>query len=496
MKWATRRSRYCIAALVINLFILLWLGLKIQDSLIDSNTDETKHIISYQIDPTLTVIFQDFELFENDLAGAPGYIASNFTDINVLVISQRLPYPPVHLQTLPNLKLVTLQNGPSSKLADSRPESFIQSNFVLFLPDGVITDIKFVEKFQNWVKKLKSDLKDGVAIPIARSVLKCHGISFSVQRWTVEVGKHVNTGPCGLVLGDHGLLLQTKHLNLLSNPFLQPTFKSLYIQLSLVNIKVGISQELYLGRHKQLYTDYQSQWQQKHSSSQKLKSLYSKLGIKLVVHQNMKRDWYGCSKDSSRCFDTVYNDMPEFLYEGRWTPPCCLKALRETAKHVFSILDKCKVRYWLEGGSLLGAARNNDIIPWDYDIDIGIYKDDIVRCTHLAKMAQKNFVDEEGFSWEKAIEGDFYRVQYSESNHLHVDIFPFYSNNGIMTKDTWFKTHKQDTEFPEHFLVPLTRIKFAGISASAPNNVREFLEYKFGKGVIESPKYPNSKIVL
>ncbi len=40
----------------------------------------------------------------------------------------------------------------------------------------------------------------------------------------------------------------------------------------------------------------------------------------------------------------------------------------------------------------------------------------------------------DGFVWERAPEGDFYRVQYSAVNHLHVDIFPFYEKDGVMTK--------------------------------------------------------------
>ena len=38
------------------------------------------------------------------------------------------------------------------------------------------------------------------------------------------------------------------------------------------------------------------------------------------------------------------------------------------------------------------------------------------------------------FVWERATEGDFFRVQYSQTNHVHVDIFPFRNENGIMTK--------------------------------------------------------------
>nr|KAI8725879.1 fukutin-related protein-like [Biomphalaria glabrata] len=167
-------------------------------------------------------------------------------------------------------------------------------------------------------------------------------------------------------------------------------------------------------------------------------------------------------KYSPRCFGThSKNDMPEYLYEGRWPPPCCLKALRETAAHVFK------------------------------DVDIGIYREEIKQCPELVKAQSESYTDSEGFVWKKANEGDFYRVQYSAVNHLHVDIHPFYSKNGIMTKDTWLATHRQDVEFPERFLQPLTKIDFAGLYASAPNSVKEFLEFKFGEGVIENPKYPN-----
>ena len=95
--------------------------------------------------------------------------------------------------------------------------------------------------------------------------------------------------------------------------------------------------------------------------------------------------------------------------------------LREVARYVILTLDRCGVRYWLEGGSMLGAARANDIIPWDYDVDLGVHRDDVARCPELQRaMAGAAFVTAEGYVWEKAREGDFCRVQFSQSNRLHV----------------------------------------------------------------------------
>lgn len=155
------------------------------------------------------------------------------------------------------------------------------------------------------------------------------------------------------------------------------------------------------------------------------------------------------------------------------------------------MLEACGVRYWLEGGSLLGAIRGGDILPWDYDVDLGIYREDVHRVDWLAKAKSKPIADDLGFVWEKASEGDFFRVHFSHVNRLHVDIFPFYSKNGTMTKNSWFKTHRQDMEFPEHFLKPLSSIDFVGRTVSAPNNIHDFLELKFGEGVVENPSYPN-----
>jgi hypothetical protein len=125
-------------------------------------------------------------------------------------------------------------------------------------------------------------------------------------------------------------------------------------------------------------------------------------------------------------------------------------------------------------------------------VDLGIYQSDFPRCRQLQLAWDTGaFEDERGFVWERAREADFFRVQFSRSNHLHVDIFPFYVNEeGMMTKDFWFQTHRQDIEFPERFLHPTTTVPFVGIKVGAPNNIKDFLELKFGKGVIENPRYP------
>ncbi|CAG2060842.1 unnamed protein product, partial [Timema podura] len=254
---------------------------------------------------------------------------------------------------------------------------------------------------------------------------------------------------------------------------------------------VKLLQNQVLRDGKPLFETTHAQWKVRQAEQGRRRHMYQTLGFKKVVRETGAVEWYGCTRETSRCFGTVTNDMPQYLWEGKWTPPCCLEGLRRTARHVFDQLEAAGVRYWLEGGSLLGAMRMGDILPWDYDIDVGIYRDDIPLCSWLNQARSQPIIDDKGFVWEKANEGDFYRVQFSQVNRLHVDLFPFYKKNSTMTKDTWFITHKQDREFPEHFLRPISSIDFISRKVSAPNNIRDFLELKFGKGAIENPEYPD-----
>lgn len=63
---------------------------------------------------------------------------------------------------------------------------------------------------------------------------------------------------------------------------------------------------------------------------------------------------------------------------------------KEIKKSIFEILsafadycDEHELRYYLCGGTLLGAVRHQDFIPWDDDIDILMPRPDYMRLQHL-----------------------------------------------------------------------------------------------------------------
>lgn len=51
-------------------------------------------------------------------------------------------------------------------------------------------------------------------------------------------------------------------------------------------------------------------------------------------------------------------------------------------------LEKAGIKYWLEGGTLLGIIRENRLLPWDNDLDISLNKCDQKK---LWKVALKLF---------------------------------------------------------------------------------------------------------
>ena len=461
-----------------------------------SQGSNLKAINKENVQEVISIIILDFEDFENALVKTTDALQNVLGQVPIYIISNHLIYPPVEVDPDSNVHIISLETNLNSNYSSECITHLIRTEFVLILPDA--SSLESANQIKSFLAFLQfKRATKAVAIPQVNETLYCTNFNIDLKGWSITYERDYLTNPvnCPLIKGSHGLLMRTETLKSLPMPFLRPFPLTFYVQAKLKDWKIRVMKSGRIGVLSKLYTDPHSKWKRKKSETDHLKAFYKSAGLRKETLPSGISQYYGCDKHTPRCFGTVVKDMPEYLYRGRWTPPCCLKGLRETAGHVFSVLEKCNVRYWLEGGTLLGAARLGDIIPWDYDVDIGIYKEDVIKCPHLRHASDdpEPFMDEQEFLWERANEGDFLRVHYSEINHLHVDIFPFYPKDGVMTKDSWFATHRQDVEFSEKFLKPLTKINFTGIMVSAPNNVKKFLEYKFGEGVIENPRYPNLK---
>lgn len=486
-----------VIVVVLNLFVLycIWnLFSKNDDA---QSTPQNKPLASTPsslslkyIENSVTIVIRKFEPFENDITKTVASVLSILPNAAVLIVSDILPYPPLGIsKRLKNVKTISVQFHLGHSSEDRNPLYHIRTKYVLFIPDS--TRILSENSLHSMILELKRQPHNILAAPISsKKTVNCLSINLNIREWFIQYDI-ADSELCDAVRGRHAILVESEILKKLPEALLLPFPDALYIQTAAKDIKVQLLQDILFTDGSPLFKSHHAQWKRQQLEHTQQQQMFQKMGLKKVVRETGIVEWYGCNRDVPRCFGTVVNDMPQYLWEGKWTPPCCLSGLRQTAHHVFAHLEEAGVRYWLEGGSLLGAMRAGDILPWDYDVDIGMFREDIDRCPWLVRARTQPVVDNDGFVWEKAAEGDFFRVQFSRVNHLHVDIFPFYQRNGTMTKDTWFPSHKQDREFPEHFLHPMASIDFIGQKVPAPNNIRDFLEFKFGKGVIENPQYPD-----
>ena len=160
-------------------------------------------------------------------------------------------------------------------------------------------------------------------------------------------------------------------------------------------------------------------------------------------------------------------------------------------ENVVDYLEKYGCKYWLDGGTLLGAVRDRKLIPWDHDLDIGIkYENDDILEKLIIQLRKKYYIRALPFTNHDNIWNlGKYRIikVYPRKfiffhDKLCLDLFIFYpdtlksSNQKIYKYGVWNKNAYYDYKLLEK----LSTISFYGREYSTPGKTIKYLEAKYG----------------
>lgn len=160
-----------------------------------------------------------------------------------------------------------------------------------------------------------------------------------------------------------------------------------------------------------------------------------------------------------------------------------VKALN-TLLDIKKVLDKLGVVFWLDGGTLLGAYRENSFMESDFDIDVGIKGEDGGRLKEV-----RDALDDLGFgsfhlkehpwgegkqlSWVKdGIPGDIFTYYRRDTRRFRV-MFDIFSSGLVRFIPCVYPAHLFDTFQTIDFMD-------YGVEFNMPSPVEEYLEKQYG----------------
>lgn len=206
----------------------------------------------------------------------------------------------------------------------------------------------------------------------------------------------------------------------------------------------------------------------------------------------------GCTKDTPRC------------ELGCLLRKCCYEHIKETLFYTVDLLNEFKIHHWMDSGTLLGAMRGKDIIPWDNDADIGILAKDKDKF-----LALEDRVNNDGFYFYHYSD-HMKEIRYSKENRCNTDIvfnwvIPAYKHKlwferkkpagktakfpedysplledhikddiPIITSKLWGCQLNHTTDMPYWFVKKLERREIAGRKIACPRHPTKFLQFRYG----------------
>ncbi len=167
------------------------------------------------------------------------------------------------------------------------------------------------------------------------------------------------------------------------------------------------------------------------------------------------------------------------------------KRMKGMLLKTIDILNEKKFKYWLEAGTLLGIIRDGDLIPWDYDADIGIPAESADDIMKLRLQFLPKYLIKRRYIRSAWIPGNMRVIKVKtpwekiKQINFHVDLFCVYP---VQDKYRWI-----DTAALKHvdrkYYDTLDTIEWEGRKIYIPNHVEEYLSLRYGNWEVPAQNY-------
>jgi len=206
--------------------------------------------------------------------------------------------------------------------------------------------------------------------------------------------------------------------------------------------------------------------------------------------------WKGCGKGTPACPGNLYINRL-----GLNTPPCCRAHMKDLSHYVATCLTEMGVVHWLEGGSLLGAFREDGtLLDWEDDVDLSVLLDEDMTWKRLAAGLSERgardgyYVDlfeKKGFisiSFDPPKQWPFRWERYRLRGEIRADIIIYrqaVSHGETVLERQSHKGAMPATEsgsygVPLEIVLPTSTIPFLGKNIACPNQTEEYLHMLYG----------------
>jgi hypothetical protein len=164
-------------------------------------------------------------------------------------------------------------------------------------------------------------------------------------------------------------------------------------------------------------------------------------------------------------------------------------------KTIDKIFNENNIYYTISYGTLLGAVRHWDMIPWDDDADITILRKDFTNVMKLKDQFKTHGL---------IIEADWklIKVYFSDTKFPFIDIFIHDDSNGKIVRcaepfeitcnsidrqnDWWWKW----VNYPSEWILQRKRYKFGEIEVWGPKEAEQLLKYWYGPDCLTKCQTP------